>query len=155
MNKHLAVAAFTIVLCGCERDPVDYDDCILMKMKASMSDGVANSIRAACRSRFSDHPESEDLHPSVVQKLTGKLGRPEIGNYWDGSIYNGNNEWTITEVTIGIVAQGKTENDYKFYKVGVSVSPLSNGTFATNIDWPPDAPYYWTIYTAKGYKVKN
>ena len=172
-----ATLIFSTCLLGvaCSQKPQDYSECILEKVKPEMNERAVALVAAACREKFPDHggkPQPSqpgiDLPSEVVAKLTGRLG-PMIGGIWKGNIYNGNEQWFITEITVRIsdpeyptdtfnfpILSHKDgrQLEYQMYSVSVYAPPLSNREFILSTNWRPDEEYRWQIINAKGKKTK-
>lgn len=154
MIFYLPLTVLLLSSAGCNQlgGPRDYDECILQSMKGVNSDTAARAIMRSCREKFPERkPEDSQLPPEATQKLTGHGG---MGNYGDfsGNIYNGNNDWTVTQVTLMLVPKDSaTLPDMKAYNAEVSVSPLKSSTFSFSVDGPRQE-YSWSIVSARGYK---
>jgi hypothetical protein len=149
--------------------PDDYDECILESMKGVTSDVAAKAIIRACRKKFpSDAPTKpvERLPAEVVQRLTGQLGIQS--GYLSGKMYNGNEDWTITEVTVVIADKGwsKDFNDFlegkikdyaggheiEVYAISINLRPLSTAQIFTSVNWKEGRPFEWHIREATGFQ---
>lgn len=131
--------------------PSDYNECILESMKGVTSDLAAAAIRRSCRDKFPTSPresKSVDLPESVLKKIVGNAGPTEDG-YYKGRILNENVDWHITSLIIRITDE-KTQN-YRDYKVPVSILPLTKGEFLFE---PYEIPKerFWFIRGGRGYR---
>ena len=137
--------------------PSDYDECILKNMKGVTSDLAARLVRRSCRAKFPrKERQSVELSSSVLDKIDGKAGIGQYGDF-EGNIFNGNTNWTITSLTIRIV--DNTTKNYRDYKTSVTqagyvsspLPPLSKGSFKIKpYDLPKDRS--WSILNGRGYK---
>lgn len=101
--------------------------------------------------------------------------------YLEGSIYNGNKGWTITQITVVLAPKTKDKSpetpsfeDFmrdkdrlapktkdkspnparraKEYNVDLSVPPLTNSTFTVSADDGGASEFGWSITKARGHK---
>lgn len=137
--------------------PNDYDSCILENMKGVTNNLAANMIRSSCRKKFPEKTQESvdvELPDSALQKLEGKAGSTNYG-YYKGTMFNGNNEWTVTSLEIRITDnKTKTFRDYKAHIRGGyihEIAPLSTGDFQfETFELPEDRT--WTILKVYGHK---
>jgi len=135
-NYCLVVLVVVSGFLGCDFafEPKDFNDCILKYMKDAKGDVAADYIRVACADKFPREKKAkkvksspEDLPDNARKKIAGtanyidSLGSPEI----IGHLYNGDNEWTVTEIIVGF--EGKK------YKTDVLISPLSTKIFGVKV----------------------
>lgn len=94
-----------------------------------------------------------------LQQLTGHGG---IGSgIFSGNIYNGTQDWTITEVTILLIPKGKEKNavafldakEYNEYVVVPPLPPLTNRSFSFYVDGPKQN-YSWNVVRARGHRSR-
>ena len=158
MNKTpvpLLVAALLLTLTGC--GPRDYDDCILQAMKGVNSDMAARSIAKSCQDKFPERrPQDSELPPEALLQLTGHGGMGYSS--FSGNIYNGNTDWTVTQVTIILVPKGKEKDantilDAKKYNEDITVSPLTSSHFLFLVDGERQE-YSWNIVKARGHRAR-
>ena len=158
--KLLLLGALALQLTACDRlfGPSDYDECVLQSMKGVNSDLAARAIAISCREKFPEKktPDSE-LPPTALSRLTGHGGMGYSG--FSGNIYNGNNDWNVTRVTVMLIAKGKGKDAEAFlnakeYNVDVSVDPLTSSSFFFSADGPTSEEYSWNIVKARGVQVK-
>lgn len=138
--------------------PSDYDECILESMKGVTSDVAAKMIRQSCQKKFpkkTPEDNSVELPSSVIEKIKGNATMTGYG-YYEGNIFNGDNEWHITRLTIRVV-DNKTQQ-YRDYETSVnqglytySLPPLTSGEFSFKpFEIPADRSWY--ILDGRGYK---
>jgi hypothetical protein len=149
-----AIAALsTLTACG----PRDYDECILQAMKGVNSDMAARAIVKSCRDKFPERkPQDSELPPEALRQLTGHGGMG-YGSF-SGNIYNGNEDWTVTQVTIMLLPKGKEKDadaflDAKEYNEDVTVAPLTSSDFYFSVDGPKQE-YSWNIVRARGHRSR-
>ncbi len=147
-----------LALSGCDQviGLRNYDDCILKTMKGVNSDMAAKAIIFSCRNKFPGRKaEASQLPPEALRQLTGHASMGDFG-YFYGNIYNGNRDWTVTQVTIRLIPKGKEKGaaaflDAKEYNKDVSVPPLTSSSFLFTVDGPKQE-YSWNIVGARGHK---
>lgn len=79
--------------------------------------------------------------------------------YFSGTVYNGNGEWTITQLTIRIAPKGtdksaKQELGPREYNVDINVPPLTNADLLVKAESGGLSNFDWRIQNARGYKSK-
>jgi hypothetical protein len=115
--------------------PSNYDECVLESMKGVTSDMAARAIILSCRDKFPRKKSVDSEVPiNVVSQLDGRAGMTIYG-YFKGTIYNGNNEWTITQITVAISPKTKDKSQdppihAKEYNVDLSLPPLTESEFS-------------------------
>lgn len=142
--------------------PSNYDECVLESMKGVTSDLAARLIVISCQNKFleqipNDYYDSE-VPANVVGQLNGRAGMTDYG-YFKGNIYNGNKDWTITQITVVLVPKTKDKSPdpahrAKEYNVNLSVSPLTNDDFIVSTDSGGSSEFDWSITKARGYKSR-
>lgn len=150
---------FTAVfLAGCDQfsQSKNLDDCILKHMDGVTSDKAALLINRSCREKFPEGSEakrrSRDLSYIEQSKLTGRAGL-SFGNYYSGSIYNGNEDIIVTSVTIRVTGKLGDKTTPRDYADNVTIPPLSTRDFGVNIVVGDEgAEYSWGIMGARGYR---
>ena len=158
MRARNFVFVLLLALAGCDKitGPHDYDDCILKSMKGVNSNLAASAIIRSCRKKFPERKSADVALPSsALRQLTGHAGMGDFG-YFSGNIYNGNRDWTVTQVTITLLPKGKEKDaaaflDAKEYNEDVTVAPLTSSSFSFAVDGPK-REYSWNIVGARGHK---
>ncbi|MFH1025685.1 MAG: hypothetical protein V1764_03310 [Nitrospirota bacterium] len=136
--------------------PSNYDECIVESMKGVTSDVAARAIIQSCQKKFPvKKPTDSELPSQALAKITGRAGL-SFGSF-RGSIYNGNNDYTITQITIVLIPKGNTHpaddfHNAKQYNVYVTVLPLTNSNFTVSVDSGDNEEFDWNITKARGYK---
>lgn len=153
MNRNWLLLTLSAVLAGC--GPRNYDDCVLENMRGATSDVAAREIRESCESKFPEVSEAHDVRPLTeeeLEKLTGKAGL-RFGNYYAGSIYNGNSTVTVSEFEIGLITTSGGEKKARAYNAAVTVPPRTTKDFGFDIiTGDSEAEYKWKIIRASGYE---
>jgi len=148
---------FALLLSGCGSED-NYDECILKHMEGVKSDHGAKLIQESCYEKYNkiEIPEGvRKLSQNEQLKVTGRAGVGYSHDYYSGSIYNGNESITITEVKIRITSKSNGSESSRDYIDSVSVSPLSTGKFGFSfMVGDKGSEYSWYIVSAKGYKSK-
>ena len=128
----------------------DYDSCILESMKGVTSDVAARMIRNSCRQKFPEKAKEDAvlLPQSAKQKIDGK-GNGSSSGYFRGTLFNGDNEWTVTSIEVRITDnKTKTFRDYK-HEIP-ALAPMSTDEFIFKaFDLPVDLS--WDLLNVYGY----
>lgn len=138
--------------------PSNYDECITESMKGVTSDLAAKAIISSCRERFPGRgkkPASRLLKHEELSKLDGRAGLA-YSNVYEGEIYNGNSNLTISEVTLAIISTENGKEVSRNYVVdlkdGSRIPPLKTGSFFIFIILGDEkADYSWSLVEAMGY----
>lgn len=138
--------------------PGNYEQCILMAAKAAKGP-VGDETQRHCREKFPEQRLSaEELPPAALDKLNtdGGFGY----GIFSGNIYNGNSNYTVTQVIILVTPLGqekyiKTAASLaaKEYNIDVTVSPLSRGALAIAIISDGTRDFSWSVIKAHGHKA--
>lgn len=134
----------------------NYDECILESMKGVTSNTAAAAINRSCRAKYPVKERSDSEVPAnVVSQLDGRAGY-SFG-YFKGAIYNGNKDWTITQLTIALTPKSKDKSPdqtrrAKEYNVNVTIPPLMNVEFIESVASDDSNGFDWHISSARGYK---
>lgn len=152
--------------------PSTFDECILKNMKGVTSNVAARVIYKSCRAKYPEHPEAHPddmvLPLKSIENITGRAGIDSDGSF-SGNFYNGNDEFTVTQVTIGLTKEinifdkfekGQKDNlppdaanEHKKYRIDIIVPPLTSKDFRIQTDGSGSVQGAWTISDARGYKV--
>ena len=96
-----------------------------------------------------------DLTLSEVSLLTGRAGPATTSGYFKGSIYNGNEGITVTEIEIIIATEIGGVAVARAYRNEVSIGPLETGDiFVQIIQGDSGADYTWCVSGGKGMNTK-
>jgi hypothetical protein len=146
-----------LVIAGWFGGPNDYNSCILESMKGVTSDVAARMIRSSCREKFPEKAHDEvELPESALQKIEGKGNSSDNNKNFEGTIFNGNSDWTVSSLEIRITdKETKAFRDYKVSFGGIGTSyrlpPTMTGHFSFQpYELPKD--YSWTILRIYGYQ---
>lgn len=141
--------------------PSNYDECILENMRGITSNVAAQSILQACKRKFPQNtssPEYFDLPKEAIDKIEGNANKAEDGNI-KGNIFNGSEDWHITELTVRIKDKlTQAQRDYittvrLWDSITTDLRPLSKGEFSfTPYEFPKD--WDWYIVGGRGYQKK-
>lgn len=75
-----------------------------------------------------------------------------FGNRFGGTIYNGNKDVTVTEVSVMVTATHEKKSEDREYAVDVVLPPLTTKDFGFDIVLGNQGTEYsWRIVGAKGY----
>ncbi len=139
-------------------DPGGYDQCLQESMKGITSDRAAAIAMRACRKESPENKVTEaDLPADAFSKLVTHAG---FGyGAFSGSIYNGNGDYTVTQVTVLIapLEPGKGTGasvSGKEYNIELTVQPLSKGALSMPIPSDNTLEYSWKVVKARGYKTR-
>lgn len=92
----------------------------------------------------------KELSREQINKLTGRANL-SFGNYYSGSIHNGNDDITVHEVVIKVKTTANGEEISRTYVDEVHISPRTTADFGFGIIvGDKDAEYSWSIVGAKG-----
>ncbi len=127
-------------------------------MKGVTSDLAARAIILSCREKFPEKkPRDAELPAQARANVTGRAGLKN--GTFSGHIYNGNDNYTVTQVTILLSPKGKENSvesffDAKEYNVSVTVKPLSNSFFSVSVDPGSGDDVLWNITKVRGYTAR-
>lgn len=135
--------------------PSNYDECILESMKGVTSDKAAILIESICRKKFLEKPEknheSRYLSYEELSNLTGRAEYDRV-NVFSGTIYNGNSNVTVSEITCRVTTTVDGMEVTRTYTHEVIIKPQTTAYFGfTIIVGDNGADYSWSIASAKGY----
>jgi hypothetical protein len=138
--------------------PSTFDECITESMQGVTSDLAARMIYQSCRKRFPEKkdppPKSKGLEKENLDKLSGRAGL-WYRNVYHARIYNGNNDITVTKVSIAIRTIVGGADTVNVYSSNVEIQPLTTKeTDFYIIVGDDNTGYSWNIHSAEGYKVK-
>lgn len=139
-------------------DPGSYDHCVEQSTKGTTSPRAADNAARTCREKF----EKMKLHgiplpPDALDKLIIHAG---FGyGIFSGSIYNGNSEYTVTQITVLLTPTGKMKPaeasvDGKEYDIDLTVPPLTKSALSMPILSDNTQEYSWKITKASGYRTR-
>ena len=136
----------------------NYHQCVLESTKGVTGNSAMEIAKSASREKFPDTKfHDAELAPEVLGKLVIHAG---FGyGIFNGSIYNGNSDYTLTQITILLAPMGKKESadvsvDGKKYNIDLTVQPLTKGALSMPIPSDNTLEYTWTLVNARGYKTR-
>jgi hypothetical protein len=137
--------------------PDNYDQCVLGSTKGITDNKDAETARA-CREKF---PETKFQDMELAPEALGKLITHAGFGYgiFSGSIYNGNGDYTITQITIVLAPMRKKEAagasvEGREYHIDLSLEPFTKGALSMPIPSDNTLEYTWTLVNARGYKTR-
>lgn len=158
MKTKFLIIVGLLLISGCDQisSPKDYDDCILRNMKGVDSDLGAGQIMSSCRKKFPEGSEyknkERDLDLVELISLTGRAGLG-YGKRYSGTIYNGNENTTVTSVKVKVTAKNGEKETSREYKVKVKIPPLTTSDFSFGIIvGEKGSEYSWEIVGGSGFK---
>lgn len=159
-------AAVTVLIAGPLHaqciGPGNYPDCVRSSMKGVTSDVAAKAIEAACREKFPAPTTSHtDLPASALGQVDGRASFSEIAgssNTFSGQIYNGNTDWSLTQIAVEVIlttkGEGTTLQRPRTYNLNIAIPPRSNARFCLNLQLPDLKFQSWRIAGARGLRVQ-
>lgn len=112
----LILIGMTMLACS-EAEPKSYEDCILKKVKAGMSDTAVALVTQACHSKFSAALEQEEFKAEDLREVYSQ-GK-QYQDTFDITLYNGSNI-ALSEVTFAL----RIGKRVRYYRVSVDSEPL-------------------------------
>lgn len=157
-----------------ESGPSNYDECITQTMKGVASDVAARAIISSCRNMFPEPgevaviqeeiavgqqavaPVQEEITSASSRNLTSEeLARLSARAFIFGTSYrltfdNGNEDLTITEVTIAVWDKSDLDG-LREYRKSVQIPPLGSGTAKYSVVYEgEEVNWAWKVAAAKG-----
>lgn len=132
-------------------------ECVLNHIKNSTDDSAA-LVYQMCEEKYPEKPQNHnyfELSQPQLSQLTGRAGPTYLGSdTYEVNLYNGNQDLTISEVTVLLTATAKKgASQSREYKKSVYVAPKSASVFTFGfIAGDEGSTYSWVIAAAKGYK---
>ena len=137
-----------------QSDPVNYDQCVLAATNTAVGDLAAREAASSCREKFLGKvPEDENLTAEALGKLDADGG---FGyGIFSGSIYNGNSDYTVTQVTILLTPiPAGSPLITREYNIDVTVQPLTKGALSVALISDGTREFSWNLTKARGYKAR-
>jgi hypothetical protein len=148
--------ALTITVLACsEPEPKSYEDCILTKVKAGMSDSAVALVTQACSSKFAAATMSlEEFALTELRDVhtEGSLDR----DTFDFTLYNGSNI-EISEVTFAVRTRSHLHEDLeeiRHYRTLIDLKPLQTANVSIRVI-ADDGVKGFVLYTAKGIRRRG
>lgn len=146
----LCAAALT----GCGSDwfgPEDYTECVLRGTGNETNVATAAAVRENCRQKFPGRikqQRSRDLPPEAVKKI--RYGAELYFNHFlNGTIYNNNSNYLITEVLIAVETVKNGKKTAHVYNKQVLAGPKQSDDFGLEVDSKEEI-VGWHIASARG-----
>lgn len=137
--------------------PDNFDRCVFGSTKGLTDNKDAETAKKACREKFPDAKfQDKELMPEALDKLIIHAG---FGyGIFSGTIYNGNSDYTVTQITILLAPMRRKEAagalvDDKQYKIDLSLQPLTKGALSMPLTSDNTLEYSWKLITARGSKT--
>jgi hypothetical protein len=115
---------------------------------------AASEATRSCREKFPRKvPEDENLTAEALGKLDtdGGFGY----GIFSGSIYNGNSDYTVTQVTILLTPiPAGSPLITREYNIDVTVQPLTKGALSVALISDGIRELSWSLTKARGYQVR-
>lgn len=146
-----------------------YEDCILNNMKGVQSDVAAQAILEACRTKFPEASQGTSL-PQIARsgvlpnqalgQLNGELLQ-DLGSQLVFRLYNGNRDWEIDSVTLGLQFWDPTRAQSTVERLTrtlpASQALLPNQWLEIQLDNPAQSPHLllerWWFESATGRQI--
>jgi len=129
--------------------PVNYAQCI----KAAANTVASEAVRS-CLEKFPGKvPEDKNLTAEALGKLDtdGGFGY----GIFSGSIYNGNSDYTVTQVTLLLTPiPAGLPLVTREYNIDVTVQPLTKGALSVALISDGTREFSWSLTKARGYKAR-
>lgn len=139
------------------RNAGSYEKCVLESTKGITSERI-NGILRDCREEFADSGLTNvELPPDALGKLIVHAG---FGwGIFSGSIYNGNSDYIITQLTVLIAPTGNRKSAAvstkgSEYNIDLTVQPLTKGALSMPVPSDNTLEYSWKVATAHGYRIR-
>ena len=129
--------------------PVNYAQCV----KAASNTAASEAARS-CREKFPGKaPEDENLTAEALGKLDADGGSGY--GIFSGSIYNGNSDYTVTQVTILLTPiPAGSSLITREYNIDVTVQPLTKSALSVALISDVTREFSWSLTKARGYKAR-
>lgn len=128
--------------------PVNHDQCML----AATNKAVGDLAERSCREKF---PEKGLQDENLAAEALGKLDADGGSGYgiFSGSIYNGNSDYTVTQVTILLTPiPAGSPLITREYNIDVTVQPLTKSALSVALISDGSREFSWSLTKARGYK---
>ena len=127
------------------------------------SDEAATFVVSACRSRFPQESTGGSLRFDVRPlsylesiSVTGRAGLGTIGTTYSGTLYNGLDSVTVTQVRLSVTAVNGADTVRREYRDVITIPPLSAAPFSFDIlTAGAGFTYSWGIVSVQGRDFPN
>ena len=160
MEYRAIVALFSVVLLispgqsiANQTGPANYAQCIKAAKKAAGGPAASEAARS-CLEKFPGKVlEDENLTAEALVKLDADGGSGY--GIFSGSIYNGNSDYTVTQVTILLTPiPAGSPLITREYNIDVTVQPLTKGALSVSLISDGTREFSWSLTKARGYKAR-
>ncbi|MCX7184427.1 MAG: hypothetical protein NTW90_04180 [Nitrosospira sp.] len=129
--------------------PFNYAQCI----KAAANTAASEAARTCLEKFPGEVPEDENLTAEALGKLDAAGGSGY--GVFSGSIYNGNGDYTVTQVTILLtpIPAGSPLITSE-YNIDVTVQPLTKSALSVALISDVTREFSWSLTKARGYKAR-
>ncbi len=132
--------------------PANYAQCV-KAVKKTASNTVASETAHSCLEKFPRKRLSDkDLPSKALDKLDtdGGFGY----GIFSGSIYNGNGDYTVTQVTLLLTPlSAETSLVAREHNIDVTVPPFAKGALSMALTSNSTREFAWSLIKARGYKA--
>lgn len=139
-----------------QQHTADYDQCIFAASKGVAGGLATHEMLHSCLEKFpGERSHNEDLPTEVLNRLDtdGGFGY----GIFSGSIYNGNSDYTVTQVTL-LLTPLPVESPFasvtREYNINVILQPLTKGALSVPIISDDTLEFSWKLIKARGYKTR-
>ena len=129
--------------------PANYAQCIKVAGNTAASE--------AARSCLEKFPGKVLEDENLTAEALGKLDADGGSGYgiFSGSIYNGNSDYTVTQVTILLTPiPAGSPLITREYNIDVTVQPLTKGALSVSLISDGTREFSWSLTKARGYKAR-
>ena len=119
------------------------------------SNAAAYQIKASCEKKFQpDAAIKAKIGKLPIDKVLNITGRASLGNagYFSGTLYNGNKNTTVTEISVLITISVNGKEVKRTYTDEVKIEPQKTSMFSfTILQGDKDTDFSWRLIDAKGF----
>jgi hypothetical protein len=134
-------------------EPVNHNQCVLAATNKVSAMAVLEAVRS-CHKKFpGEGSHVEDLPLEALGRLDADGG---FGyGIFSGSIYNGNSDYTLTQVTLLLTPIPAAESSLvtREYNINVTVQPLTKGALSVALISDGTREFSWSLTKARGYQT--
>ena len=129
--------------------PANYAQCI----KVAGNTAASEAVRSCLEKLPGKVPEDENLTAEALGKLDADGGSGY--GIFSGSIYNGNSDYTVTQVTILLTPiPAGSSLITREYNIDVTVQPLTKSALSVALISDVTREFSWSLTKARGYKAR-
>ena len=134
----------------------DYDQCIFATAKGVTGGLATHEMIRSCLEKFPvERSHIGDLPTDILNRLDtdGGFGY----GIFSGSIYNGNSDYTVTQVTLLLTPlpfASPFASVTREYNINVILQPLTKGALSVPIISDDTLEFSWKLIKARGYKTR-